>query len=109
MLEEPFPTDIYLDTDVVVKAIVGGMDHSTACLRFCSELAQHESRVYFSQILRLEFSQAFKQLATKAQLPESIRDVFGLDQWSELYGSGTLDAVWCESICSVFGAVRAGD
>lgn len=100
MLEEPFPTDIYLDTDVVVKAIVGGMDHSTACLRFCSELAQHESRVYFSQILRLEFSQAFKQLATKAQLPESIRDVFGLDQWSDYMVRGR----WMQFGVSQFAA-----
>lgn len=73
--------DVYLDTSVIVNAIIGGMHHSESCLQFCYQLAQAESHVYFSRIVRLEFSQALRNLASRAQLPEDLRSTYGLDDW----------------------------
>lgn len=48
---------------------------------FCAELIEHESRVYFSQLLRLELAEAIRRLATKQSLPADIREDFHLDSW----------------------------
>ncbi|MDP9471107.1 MAG: PIN domain-containing protein [Chloroflexota bacterium] len=78
----PPPADIYLDTSTVVAAIVQGSDHSVASAACCAALIEHGSRVYFSQLLRLELAQAIRKLATRQQsLPPDIRNDFDLDSW----------------------------
>ncbi len=81
MSEPPPPSDIYLDTSTVVAAIVQGSTHSTASAAFCAALIEHGSRVYFSQLLRLELAEAIRRLATKQSLPVDLRNDFHLDTW----------------------------
>ena len=82
MLSQPTPRHIYLDTSVIVGAIVTGAPHANACSVFCNWLAARDSRVYFSQVLRLELSQALRHLATRhQQLPQSVQQQYQLDQW----------------------------
>ena len=82
MLGQPAPRHVYLDTSVVVGAIIYGAPHAGACRQFCNELIVAGSRVYFSQILRLELSQALRRLATtRTNLSAAMRQRYRLDDW----------------------------
>ena len=82
MLAQFLPRDIYLDTSVVVAATIVSSPLSAAGNAFCAALEIHRSRIYFSQVLRLEFSQAVRNLATRrAQLPDEVRRQHQLDHW----------------------------
>jgi len=60
-------SDIYLDTSIAAAAISSGDPHSAACMAFCAHLAQDNTTVYFSQLLRLEIAQFIRKLATALQ------------------------------------------
>lgn len=75
------PADIYLDTSVVVAAIVPGVPDSAASGQFCARLGSQRSNVYFSHLVRIEFAQALRNLVTRRQLPAQIRHRFQLDLW----------------------------
>lgn len=80
--ETRIPSDIYLDTNILVAAIVSGSDNSTSAREYCMHLVTTRSNVYYSKIVRLEVSQAILRLATSAtRLPADIRDRHGLDRW----------------------------
>jgi predicted nucleic acid-binding protein len=82
MLGQRAPRHVYLDTSVLVGAIVYGAPHAYACRQFCDELIAAGSRVYFSQILRLELSQALRRLATtRTNLSAAMRQQYQLDDW----------------------------
>lgn len=83
MSQEPTPpSDAYLDTNVIISAIIAGSDNARACREFCARLADGRSRVYFSRIVRLEVSQAILKLATKPnRLVATLREQFELDAW----------------------------
>ncbi len=82
MRDPSLPSDIYLDTSTVVAAIVQGSHHSVPSAAFCSQLINHGSRVYFSQLLRLELAEAIRKLATKTEsLPADLRRDYQLDAW----------------------------
>lgn len=70
--------EVYLDSSLVVAAMIDGLPHSRACAAFCSHSIADSSHVYFSQILRLEIAEAVRKLATRAQLPEDLRDEYQL-------------------------------
>lgn len=76
------PSDVYLDTSIVVAAIALGSDHSIPSTTFCNDLAAAGTRVFFSQVLRLELSQAMLKLATRSRgvSPETRRN-YRLDAW----------------------------
>lgn len=76
------PSDIYLDTSTVVAATIAGSTNSRANARFCDRLVSQQSSIYFSQLMRLEYSEAFKKLATKpGELPAELRRQYQLDDW----------------------------
>ncbi len=76
------PEVVYLDTSVVVAAIIPGSDHVGPCAAFCNDLVAAGSRIFFSQILRLELSQALLKLATRrAGLPSDTSAAYRLDDW----------------------------
>ena len=76
------PDDIFVDTSIVVAAIVAGSDNTASAQQFCTSLSEARSRIYVSQIIRLEVSQAILRLATSpARLPIEIRERFRLDRW----------------------------
>lgn len=80
----PLPADVYLDTSIVLAALLPGLAHSGPGLQFCDQLARQGSTVYFSQLLRLEIAQALRNVATRmpAQLSAHLRQQFRLDHWS---------------------------
>jgi predicted nucleic acid-binding protein len=99
----PLPADVYLDTSIVLTALLPGLAHSGPGLQFCEQLARQGSTVYFSQLLRLEIAQALRNVATRspAQLSVHLRQQFQLDPWSAredvrrgwmTYGRGQLEA-----------------
>jgi predicted nucleic acid-binding protein len=79
----PGPDDLYLDTSVVVGAIIAGTPHSERARQALTEWANTGGSVYFSQILRAELSQALRNLASRpGQVPQDTREQFRLDSWS---------------------------
>ena len=72
----------YLDTGVAIAAIFPATLHAAGAQDFCRRLIQQASTVYFSQILRLEFTEAVRKLATiPGRMPDDIRRRFRLDDW----------------------------
>jgi predicted nucleic acid-binding protein len=82
MLGRPPPHEIYLDTTVLVTAIIRDTPHHTSCAEFCARLIGADSRIYLSQLVRVELPQAFRVLATKkTNLPAHVRLQHRLDDW----------------------------
>lgn len=76
------PDDVYVDTSVIVAAMVNGSHYSQESRRFCTRLALDGSRVYFSQISRIEVSQAVARMASNpGRLDPDVRSAYGLDRW----------------------------
>ncbi|MCA1669091.1 MAG: PIN domain-containing protein [Thermomicrobia bacterium] len=75
-------SDVYLDTSLVIAAMLDGLPDSTASAAFCARLVRDNSRVCFSQVLRLEIAEAFRKLASRQQLPESLRQEYHLGDWA---------------------------
>jgi predicted nucleic acid-binding protein len=103
MARAPLPADIYLDTSLVLAALLPGLAHAGPSLEFCDQLARQGCTVYFSQLLRLEIAQALKNVATRkpAQLSEPLRQQFQLHDWNTredvrrrwmTHGQGQLEA-----------------
>ncbi|MGH2530830.1 MAG: hypothetical protein ACRDJW_00865 [Thermomicrobiales bacterium] len=82
MSDRPIPRRVYLDTSVVVGAVITGTKNSAACATFCERLIEANSQHFFSEILLLELSEAVRRLATiPGQIPSELRLAFQLDQW----------------------------
>jgi predicted nucleic acid-binding protein len=78
----PVPSDIYLDTGLIVAALSPGTPDAQAARQFLAHLIAARSHVYVSQIMRIEFAQAVRKLAVKTdRLPPSVRARHSLDQW----------------------------
>lgn len=76
------PVDVYLDTSLVVAALVAGSDHHRPCAAYCARLAANDCRIYFSQILWLELAEALRRLATRPSVAAEIRVAYRLDAWT---------------------------
>ena len=84
-------TDIYLDTSVVVTAMVPGIPHHGACAAFCEALRQERTRVVYSQLLRLEFIQVWFRLPAGSYLSTEDVKIHRLRAWDR---SPTVRAAW---------------
>lgn len=74
--------DLYLDTSVVLAAIMPGSTNAEACAEFCSRLSAQRSRVAFSQSLTIELSQAIRKTATRKDRVEPVvRTRYELERW----------------------------
>ncbi len=87
MARQPLPSDIYLDTSLIVSATISGLAHAGPCRRFCERLGLDGARVYFSQVAHIEFLNALRNLARprkpkRRALPDALWNRFGLDQWT---------------------------
>jgi predicted nucleic acid-binding protein len=82
--DRPLPADVYLDTSIVIATIFPGTTNSTACEAFSRRLAAERCQIFFSQILRLELSEAIRKLATRPdRIPNDLRTRFQLDEWNQ--------------------------
>jgi predicted nucleic acid-binding protein len=74
---------VYVDTGVFIAAVFPSTVDSDAARVFCNELIAAGSRVYTSQVARLDLARALRKLATKpGRLPEETRRAYDLDQWA---------------------------
>jgi predicted nucleic acid-binding protein len=82
MSDSPFPRHVFLDSGVVIAAIIPGSQFWLGCDAFCADLIARDCRVYFSQILRLELTEAIRKLATiPGRAPENLYARFRLGDW----------------------------
>src|SRR4051812_23926118 len=80
------PSDVYLDTSIVVAATIAGISHSSPSQAFCEALGVFGTRLYVSELLYVEFANALRSLASprnhrRPRLSEQCRQQFGLDNW----------------------------
>jgi predicted nucleic acid-binding protein len=76
------PRDVFLDSGDVIAAIIPGRLFWAGCDTFCERLAEERCRVYFSQILRLELTEAIRKLATiPGRAPADLYARFRLKEW----------------------------
>lgn len=74
--------DVYLDTSVLLGAMMPGSTNADACEDFCAQIASQGRRVYYSQTVYVELSQALRKMATRAdRVASGMREQFGLDRW----------------------------
>lgn len=78
----PIPSDVYLDSSVILASIIQGDPHSVACVQYCSDLAANNSAVYFSQVLRIEVAHVIRSLATRSATPISVQQQFQLSRFN---------------------------
>lgn len=81
MFADRADSDVYLDTAFIVNAVIGQSPNSAACIAAPVDLAGERRTAYFSHILRVEYAQAFRRLATRRQLPDEIVRRFDLYRW----------------------------
>src|SRR5215216_5771208 len=76
------PSRVFLDSGVVVAVMIPGSQFWTGCDVFCERLIAEGCEVYFSQILRLELSEAIRKLATiPGRAPAELYSRFRLKEW----------------------------
>ncbi len=76
-------SDVYLDTAFVVNALFGHESGESASARGLAELVSSGGTAYFSEILRVEYFQALRRLATRGRVSTSTLDSFSLQRWNE--------------------------
>lgn len=84
MIERLGLSEIFLDTGVVIGALFPGTPDAQACSIFCEHLVAAGSRVYISQVMRLDLARVLRRLATKPdKLPIALRDAYAPNRWGE--------------------------
>jgi predicted nucleic acid-binding protein len=65
---------VYLDTSVAVTSVESGIPHHRACAAFCDGLRDAGTEVVVSQLVRVEFLNAWFRLSTSPYLqPDTVR------------------------------------
>ncbi|HEY8293619.1 MAG TPA: PIN domain-containing protein [Thermomicrobiales bacterium] len=82
MTAQVLPSDMYLDSSVIVAAIIGGDPHSAGCTRYCADLATNNSAIYFSELVRLEVAHVIRRLATTNAAPQRLHEQYRLSHFS---------------------------
>lgn len=76
------PDDLYLDTSVVVAAIIRGTLFHAEALALCNLCAAARCRIYYSQLLKIELLQAVRSVGTAAgNLSDELRSIHRLARW----------------------------
>lgn len=88
------PSDIYLDTGLVVAAMMHGAMYHVAARDFCTALAEASSHIYFSSLLQVELLQTLVSIGNDpVQLPGRVRRRYRLHRWGD---SDTIRLTWLE-------------
>jgi predicted nucleic acid-binding protein len=83
MSSASFPRRVFLDSGVVVAVTIPGSQFWSESNAFCKRLIAEGCEIYFSQILRLELSEAIRKLATiPGRAPAELYSRFRLNDWS---------------------------
>lgn len=76
------PSDVYLDSSVIVAAIIGGDPHSAACTQYCANLAANNTAIYFSELVRLEVAHVIRRIATTSAAPQHLNAHYRLSRFN---------------------------
>jgi predicted nucleic acid-binding protein len=71
----------YLDTSVVVAALLPAIPNHRACAAFCAALEASRTRVFLSQITRFEVAQSWFRLPTMPYIDAETRRTYRLGAW----------------------------
>lgn len=85
MTATPIPSRVYLDTSVIVATISSGDPFNLPCTAYCAALIANNSRIYFSQLVRLEYAQFIRTVATdeKKVLPAHLFQQYQLKDYGK--------------------------
>jgi predicted nucleic acid-binding protein len=83
-MSDSVPRDVFLDTSFVVNAVFGQLTDSLVCREASRKLRDESTSVYSSMLMRLEFAQSLRRLATLRQLPGDLHNQFELDSWNRV-------------------------
>ncbi len=75
---------IYLDSTILIGAVITGVNHSRAAQAFCRALAEQGRIVAFSSLALLEFGHIVRSLGhprERRRLPIDVAREYGLDRW----------------------------
>ena len=75
------PSAVYLDTNVILAALMPAIPHHHACADFCDAVVAGRTRVFCSRVLRLEFGQVWFQLPNSPYLGTEMTRQFRLGAW----------------------------
>lgn len=78
------PGQLYVDSGILIGAVIAGSHHSAAASEFCERVAFNGSRIFFSQIARYELAHLAWCLASpqdRRQLPGDIVQQYSLEHW----------------------------
>jgi predicted nucleic acid-binding protein len=82
---------VFLDTSVLVTALESSIPNYQASATFCQQLVEQGSRVVISQVVRIEFAQAWFRLPANPYLkPETVRQ-YRLGAWDR---NATVREAW---------------
>ena len=75
------PSAVYLDTNVILAALMPAIPHHHACADFCDAVVAGRTRAFCSRVLRLEFGQVWFQLPNSPYLGTEMTRQFRLGAW----------------------------
>jgi len=76
---------VYLDSGVLIGAVVEGVDHTTASTNFCQQIVNDRTTVAISALSRYEVAHIASLLGNPAgrrRLPDSVVQEYELTNWS---------------------------
>jgi predicted nucleic acid-binding protein len=78
------PQYVYLDTSLLTAAVFPGSTDHRSAMEYCLRIADQRTTVYFSQLLRFEFLQSARVIATTpTALFGATRRTFRLARWGD--------------------------
>jgi predicted nucleic acid-binding protein len=78
---------VYLDSSVLVGAVIEGANHAIASMEFCRQLARERTTVVISTLCRYELAHVASVLANpeaRRRLPGSVIEQFDLTNWGDV-------------------------
>lgn len=77
------PGHLYLDTDVILNALIRSQPHHERCVRFFARLAQHGlTRIHLSTLSWSEVAHRLAHPKFREGLPLGVHQEFLLDRWA---------------------------
>lgn len=104
-MTSPVVIGSYLDTSVLVAALVPVIPHHRACVNYCRSLVTAQARVFISSVIRIEFAQAWFLLPRMPYVDDEMRHDHRLGAWDR---NVAVRERWMEEGVDRFETVLAG-
>ena len=80
---DPLPDRLYVDTDTVISHLVSSQSHHARCTGFLESLARHQTVIYLSSLLWMEYTHVVTRERFRQALPLDMQQRFRLDRWED--------------------------